>query len=53
MVDAARAVFWHIAGPAQAKFGVRLEDEQELLAALADLAIQTFAIESALNPSGK
>jgi alkylation response protein AidB-like acyl-CoA dehydrogenase len=47
LVETTRTLFWHIAGLAQAKYGDQIEQEQEALADLADLAIQLFAVESA------
>jgi butyryl-CoA dehydrogenase len=43
-----KEVFLVLAGTAVGRFGERVKDEQELLLALADVAIQVFAAESAL-----
>ncbi|MFI5261792.1 MAG: acyl-CoA dehydrogenase family protein [Candidatus Limnocylindrales bacterium] len=47
-VDAARQVTLLIAGAAVQRFGAAIEDQQEVLAALADLVIQTWAMDSAV-----
>jgi butyryl-CoA dehydrogenase len=43
-----KRVFLVVSGAAVQRFGEKLKDEQEVLLALADVAIQTFAAESAL-----
>jgi alkylation response protein AidB-like acyl-CoA dehydrogenase len=43
-----KKVFLLVSGAAAQKHGERLKDEQEVLLALADVAIQAFAVESAL-----
>jgi alkylation response protein AidB-like acyl-CoA dehydrogenase len=43
-----KRVFLVVAGAAAQRFGEKLKDEQEVLLALADVAIQSFAAESAL-----
>jgi len=43
-----KRVFLVVAGAAVQRYGEKLKDEQEALLALADVAIQTFAAESAL-----
>jgi alkylation response protein AidB-like acyl-CoA dehydrogenase len=48
VVDSARDTFWKLANAAVKRFGTGVEDEQEVLAAAADVAIETFAMESAL-----
>jgi butyryl-CoA dehydrogenase len=50
---ALRNVFLVTSGAAVQKFGERLKDEQEVLMALADVAIQIFAIESAVLRAAK
>ncbi|MFF2886069.1 acyl-CoA dehydrogenase family protein [Paenibacillus sp. NPDC057967] len=47
-VDQAKKTFLAIGGLAVQKLGLRLEEEQEVLCVLADLMIQTFAMESVL-----
>lgn len=47
-VEAARAACLRVAGSAVAKCGDRLGDEQEILAGIADLVIDVFAMESGL-----
>ncbi len=47
-VAALKAVFLSVAGAAAQRFEARLKDEQEVLIALADVAIQAFAAESAI-----
>ncbi|HTS14361.1 MAG TPA: acyl-CoA dehydrogenase family protein, partial [Candidatus Sulfotelmatobacter sp.] len=47
-VDAARQVTLLIAGAAAQRFGTALEGQQEVLAAVADLVIQTAAMDSAV-----
>ncbi|HEX5502080.1 MAG TPA: acyl-CoA dehydrogenase family protein [Thermomicrobiales bacterium] len=46
--EVARALFWAVTGLALRKYGQGIDEEQETLALLADLAIDTFALESAL-----
>jgi len=48
VVDATRQVTLLLAGAAVQRFGTALDEEQELLAGLADLAIDLFAMESAV-----
>jgi alkylation response protein AidB-like acyl-CoA dehydrogenase len=48
-VSSTRTVTLLLAGAAVQRFGAGLEQEQELLAGLADLAIDLFAIESSLE----
>jgi butyryl-CoA dehydrogenase len=43
-----KKVFLVVAGAAAQRFGEKLKDEQEVLLALADVAIQAFAMESAV-----
>jgi len=45
--------FLVLAGAAVQRFGAKVKDEQETLIALADLAIQVFALESAVLRAGK
>ena len=47
-VDAARQVTLLVAGAAVQRFGTALEEQQEVLAAVADLVIQTAAMDSAV-----
>ena len=47
-VDAARQVTLLVAGAAVQRFGTALEEQQEVLAAVADLVIQTWAMDSAV-----
>ncbi len=47
--DAGRALFWAVAALALEQFPQGLEAEQEVQAVLADIAIETFALESALG----
>ncbi len=47
-VDAARQVTLLVAGAAVQRFGTAIEEQQEVLAALADLVIQTAAMDSAV-----
>jgi len=48
MVEAARLMFLMAGGTAAQTYGVKLEEQQELLAALADLVIAVYAMESAV-----
>jgi alkylation response protein AidB-like acyl-CoA dehydrogenase len=48
LVDGAREVALLLAGSAYQRYGERLDDEQEVLAGLADLAIGVLAMESAV-----
>jgi alkylation response protein AidB-like acyl-CoA dehydrogenase len=48
-VAATRTATLLLAGAAVQRYGTRLEDEQELLAGLADLAIDLFAMESVIE----
>ncbi len=48
-----KTVFLAIAGMAAEKFGDRIKEEQELLSALADVAIDIFAVESVILRAGK
>jgi len=48
-VAATRTATLLLAGAAVGRFGARLEDEQELLAGLADLTIDLFAMESVVE----
>jgi alkylation response protein AidB-like acyl-CoA dehydrogenase len=48
LVDGARQLTLLLAGAAVQRFGTGLEEQQELLAGLADLAIAVFAMESAV-----
>jgi butyryl-CoA dehydrogenase len=48
-----KQAFLVVSGAAVQRFGEKLKDEQEVLLALADVAIQTFAFESALLRAGK
>ncbi len=48
LIDTWRNLFWMIAGLALQKRMATLEEEQEILAILGDLAIQIFALESAV-----
>ncbi|MCR2806051.1 acyl-CoA dehydrogenase family protein [Paenibacillus soyae] len=52
-VAQAKKTFLAIGGLAVQKLGLRLEEEQEVLCVLADLMIQTFAMESVLLRSQK
>jgi alkylation response protein AidB-like acyl-CoA dehydrogenase len=52
-VSQAKKTFLAIGGLAVQKLGLRLEQEQEVLCVLADLMIQTFAMESVLLRSQK
>lgn len=52
-VSQAKRTFLAIGGLAVQKLGLRLEQEQEVLCVLADLMIQTFAMESVLLRSQK
>ena len=47
-VENAKKIFLMVAGLATQKYGEKMEKEQELLRDLADIAIETFAMESAL-----
>ena len=47
-VDAARQVTLLVAGAAVQRFGTAIEEQQEVLAAVADLVIQTAAMDSAV-----
>jgi hypothetical protein len=47
-VEAARQVTLLIAGAPVQRFGTAIDDKQEVLAAIADLVIQTFAMDSAV-----
>ena len=47
-MDAARQVTLLVAGAAVQRFGAALEEQQEVLAAVADLVIQTAAMDSAV-----
>lgn len=49
MVEATRTVTLLLAGSGFRRFGAGLEEEQELLAGLADLAIDLFAMESVVE----
>ena len=51
-VAATRTVTLLLAGAAVQRYGTRLEDEQEVLAGLADLAIDLFAMESVVERGG-
>lgn len=48
-----KTVFLAIAGTAEKKFGDRIKDEQEVLMALADIAVHVFAVESAVLRASK
>ncbi len=48
-----KKAFLVVAGAAAQRFGEKLKDEQEVLLALADVAIQIFALESAVLRAGK
>ncbi len=48
LLEVTRGLFWLIVGLAERASGDRLEAEQEVLAVAADLAIDLFAMESAL-----
>jgi alkylation response protein AidB-like acyl-CoA dehydrogenase len=47
-VENAKKIFLMVAGLATQKYGEKMQKEQELLRDLADIAIETFAMESAL-----
>ena len=47
-MDAARQVTLLVAGAAVQRFGTAIEEQQEVLAAVADLVIQTAAMDSAV-----
>jgi hypothetical protein len=48
VVDIVRNLFWHLLGLARARYGDQIDEEQELLVALADISIGLFVIESAV-----
>jgi alkylation response protein AidB-like acyl-CoA dehydrogenase len=48
VVDSARSAFWSLATAAAQRYAQKLEEEQEILATAADIAIEVFAMESAL-----
>jgi alkylation response protein AidB-like acyl-CoA dehydrogenase len=53
VVAATRTATLLLSGAAVQRFGTGLEEEQELLAGLADLAIDLFAMESAVERAGR
>lgn len=48
MLSMAKKIFLFVGGSAVQKYQMALKDEQEILAAMADIAIEIYAIESAL-----
>jgi alkylation response protein AidB-like acyl-CoA dehydrogenase len=48
LVSGMKSIYFALAGVATKKYGAKLAQEQEILLALSDVAIQTFAMESAL-----
>jgi alkylation response protein AidB-like acyl-CoA dehydrogenase len=48
LLETAKRLFLLVGGQAVQKYGVKLEDEQEVLARLADIMIRIYAMESAL-----
>ncbi|WP_044641970.1 acyl-CoA dehydrogenase family protein [Risungbinella massiliensis] len=53
LVENAKKIFLMVAGVAVESFGTKLDSQQEILRDLADIAIETFAMESALLRSLK
>jgi alkylation response protein AidB-like acyl-CoA dehydrogenase len=48
MIQGMKSIYLALSNAAASKFGAKLANEQEILLALADVAIQTFALESAV-----